>query len=143
MTDTGQVPGEGLPENAGMVEQPGVPAPGVYTFLDPADTSANTADDDDLLLMPGAQGAWIDPQSSPAPVAAQPSTPARPRSPARTRPVAVTPAPSSSAEPAPRRPPRAPSRRRPAARSTSARRSPTPPQVSYGPSPTGVRPPPP
>ena len=23
MTDTGQVPGEGLPENAGMVEQPG------------------------------------------------------------------------------------------------------------------------
>ncbi|WP_237550409.1 hypothetical protein, partial [Streptomyces sp. SID1034] len=68
MTDTGQVPGEGLPENAGMVEQPGVPAPGAYTFLDP---SENTADDDDLLLMPGAQGAWIDPQSAPAPVMAQ------------------------------------------------------------------------
>ncbi|MFI6052489.1 nicotinate-nucleotide--dimethylbenzimidazole phosphoribosyltransferase [Streptomyces violascens] len=64
MTDTGQVPGEGLPENAGMVEQPGVPAPGAYTFLDP---SENGADDDDLLLMPGAQGAWIDPQSAPAP----------------------------------------------------------------------------
>ncbi|GAA4087034.1 nicotinate-nucleotide--dimethylbenzimidazole phosphoribosyltransferase [Streptomyces hundungensis] len=64
MTDTGQVPGEGLPENAGMVEQPGVPAPGAYTFLDP---SENVADDDDLLLMPGAQGAWIDPQSAPAP----------------------------------------------------------------------------
>ncbi|WP_167154844.1 nicotinate-nucleotide--dimethylbenzimidazole phosphoribosyltransferase [Streptomyces sp. MBT27] len=68
MTDTGQVPGEGLPENAGMVEQPGVPAPGAYTFLDP---SENTADDDDLLLMPGAQGAWIDPQSAPALVMAQ------------------------------------------------------------------------
>ncbi|MGW2816077.1 nicotinate-nucleotide--dimethylbenzimidazole phosphoribosyltransferase [Streptomyces sp. NPDC001415] len=68
MTDTGQVPGEGLPENAGMVEQPGVPAPGAYTFLDP---SENTADDDDLLLMPGAQGAWIDPQSAPAPAMAQ------------------------------------------------------------------------
>ncbi|WP_438294795.1 nicotinate-nucleotide--dimethylbenzimidazole phosphoribosyltransferase [Streptomyces sp. HUAS TT7] len=75
MTDTGQVPGEGLPENAGMVEQPGVPAPGAYTFLDP---SENGADDDDLLLMPGAQGAWIDPQSAPAPapvVAQAPSVP--------------------------------------------------------------------
>ncbi|WP_149183802.1 nicotinate-nucleotide--dimethylbenzimidazole phosphoribosyltransferase [Streptomyces sp. TRM49041] len=59
MTDTGQVPGEGQPENAGMVEQPGMPAPGAYTFLDP---SENTADDDDLLLMPGAQGAWTEPQ---------------------------------------------------------------------------------
>ncbi|GAA2444173.1 nicotinate-nucleotide--dimethylbenzimidazole phosphoribosyltransferase [Streptomyces mauvecolor] len=78
MTDTGQVPGEGLPENAGMVEQPGVPAPGAYTFLDP---SENGADDDDLLLMPGAQGAWIDPQSAPAPapVAAQaPPSPGQP-----------------------------------------------------------------
>lgn len=54
MTDTGQVPGEGLPENAGMVEQPGIPAPGAYTFLDP---SEHTTEDDDLLLMPGAQGA--------------------------------------------------------------------------------------
>ncbi|CAM5466387.1 hypothetical protein SBADM41S_02215 [Streptomyces badius] len=33
MTDTGQVPAEGLPENAGMVEQPGVPAPDPYTYL--------------------------------------------------------------------------------------------------------------
>ncbi|MEN8652891.1 nicotinate-nucleotide--dimethylbenzimidazole phosphoribosyltransferase [Streptomyces sp. 21So2-11] len=65
MTDTGQVPGEGLPENAGMVEQPGIPAPGAYTFLDP---SGNTTEqDDDLLLMPGAQGAWSDPQAVPAP----------------------------------------------------------------------------
>ncbi|MER6123637.1 nicotinate-nucleotide--dimethylbenzimidazole phosphoribosyltransferase [Streptomyces sp. NPDC001795] len=55
MTDTGQVPGEGLPENAGMVEQPGVLAPGAYTYLDHSDT---TAEDDDLLLMPGQQGAW-------------------------------------------------------------------------------------
>ncbi|MER5885855.1 5,6-dimethylbenzimidazole synthase, partial [Streptomyces sp. NPDC001941] len=53
MTDTGQVPGEGLPENAGMVEQPGVPAPGAYTYLDPS-----AGEEDDLLLMPGAQGAW-------------------------------------------------------------------------------------
>ncbi|MEU0739572.1 nicotinate-nucleotide--dimethylbenzimidazole phosphoribosyltransferase [Streptomyces sp. NPDC006134] len=52
MTDTGQIPGEGLPENAGMVEQPGVPAPDAYTYL-----SETTAEDEDLLL-PGAQGAW-------------------------------------------------------------------------------------
>ncbi|MER5829144.1 5,6-dimethylbenzimidazole synthase, partial [Streptomyces mirabilis] len=64
MTDTGQVPGEGLPENAGMVEQPGVPAPGTYTFLDP---SENPAEDDDLLLMPGAQGAWGNEVAPPPP----------------------------------------------------------------------------
>lgn len=52
MTDTGQVPGEGLPESAGMVEQPGVSAHGAYTYL-----SETTAEDEDLLL-PGAQGAW-------------------------------------------------------------------------------------
>ncbi|CAL9372174.1 nicotinate-nucleotide--dimethylbenzimidazole phosphoribosyltransferase [Streptomyces sp. enrichment culture] len=64
MTDTGQVPGEGQPENAGMVEQPGTPAPDAYTFLDP---SGPAADDDDLLLMPGAQGAWTEPQPGVAP----------------------------------------------------------------------------
>lgn len=67
MTDTGQVPGEGLPENAGMVEQPGVPAPGAYTYLDPSESPAEsvaTADEDDLLLMPGAQGAWSEPQAA-------------------------------------------------------------------------------
>ncbi|MDV9178979.1 hypothetical protein R6V09_53775, partial [Streptomyces sp. W16] len=53
MTDTGQVPAEGLPENAGMVEQPSVPAHGAYTYL-----SETTAEDEDLLLLPGAQGAW-------------------------------------------------------------------------------------
>ncbi|MFD9222819.1 nicotinate-nucleotide--dimethylbenzimidazole phosphoribosyltransferase [Streptomyces sp. NPDC060064] len=65
MTDTGQVPGEGLPENAGMVEQPGIPAAGAYTFLGP---SENGPEEDDLLLMPGAQGAWSDPQPGAAPV---------------------------------------------------------------------------
>ncbi|MBT2391491.1 nicotinate-nucleotide--dimethylbenzimidazole phosphoribosyltransferase [Streptomyces sp. ISL-1] len=59
MTDTGQIPGEGLPENAGMVAQPGIPAPGAYTYLEP---SENGPEEDDLLLMPGAQGAWSDPQ---------------------------------------------------------------------------------
>ncbi|MFJ3902585.1 nicotinate-nucleotide--dimethylbenzimidazole phosphoribosyltransferase [Streptomyces sp. NPDC090025] len=58
MTDTGQVPGEGLPENAGTVEQPGIPAPAAYAFLDPSD---HPAEDDDVLLMPGAQGAWSEP----------------------------------------------------------------------------------
>ncbi|MEU9010206.1 nicotinate-nucleotide--dimethylbenzimidazole phosphoribosyltransferase [Streptomyces sp. NPDC048479] len=65
MTDTGQVPGEGLPENAGMVEQSGIPAAGAYTFLGPSD---NGPEEDDLLLMPGAQGAWSDPQPGAAPV---------------------------------------------------------------------------
>ncbi|WP_030017276.1 nicotinate-nucleotide--dimethylbenzimidazole phosphoribosyltransferase [Streptomyces monomycini] len=74
MTDTGQVPGEGLPENAGgqpgqpqpaavpppaeagPTQPPGTPqAPDAYTFPDPADAGT---EDDDLLLMPGAQGAW-------------------------------------------------------------------------------------
>ncbi|MFE3741562.1 nicotinate-nucleotide--dimethylbenzimidazole phosphoribosyltransferase [Streptomyces sp. NPDC059134] len=63
MTDTGQVPGEGLPENAGMVEQPGVPAPGTYTYLTP---SGPATEDEDLLLMPSAQGGWGDPQVVPA-----------------------------------------------------------------------------
>jgi nicotinate-nucleotide--dimethylbenzimidazole phosphoribosyltransferase len=64
MSDTGQIPGEGLPENAGMVEQPGIPAPGAYTFLDP---SEHAPEDDDLLLMPSPQGAWSDQQVAPAP----------------------------------------------------------------------------
>ncbi|MFD8568133.1 nicotinate-nucleotide--dimethylbenzimidazole phosphoribosyltransferase [Streptomyces sp. NPDC059639] len=67
MTDTGQVPGEGLPENAGAVEQPGVPAPGAYTYLDPAEA---TAEDDELLLMPGSQGAWGQPYDTQAPMPA-------------------------------------------------------------------------
>ncbi|MFD4275632.1 nicotinate-nucleotide--dimethylbenzimidazole phosphoribosyltransferase [Streptomyces cyaneofuscatus] len=69
MTDTGQIPGEGLPENAGMVEQPGIPAPDAYTFLDP---SEHAPEDDDLLLMPTSQGAWSDPQTVQTPAAPQP-----------------------------------------------------------------------
>ncbi|MFI5904289.1 nicotinate-nucleotide--dimethylbenzimidazole phosphoribosyltransferase [Streptomyces cyaneofuscatus] len=68
MTDTGQIPGEGLPENAGMVEQPGIPAPDAYTFLDP---SEHAPEDDDLLLMPTSQGAWSDPQTVQTPAAPQ------------------------------------------------------------------------
>ncbi|MFD7106329.1 nicotinate-nucleotide--dimethylbenzimidazole phosphoribosyltransferase [Streptomyces celluloflavus] len=82
MTDTGQVPGEGLPENAGghpgqpqpaavpspvdtgTTEQPGiVPAPAAYPYLDPVD---GVPEDDDLLLMPSAQGAWSE-QPAPQP----------------------------------------------------------------------------
>src|SRR5690242_17327695 len=61
MTDTGQVPGEGQPESAGMVDQPGVPAHGAYTYLSEA-----PAEDEDLLL-PGAQGAWGNEVPPPAP----------------------------------------------------------------------------
>ncbi|MGV9281590.1 nicotinate-nucleotide--dimethylbenzimidazole phosphoribosyltransferase [Streptomyces sp. NPDC003730] len=62
MTDTGQIPGEGLPADAGTVEQPGVPAPGAYTYLSEA-----TAEDEDLLLLPGAQSAWGNEVAPPAP----------------------------------------------------------------------------
>ncbi|GGV14240.1 hypothetical protein GCM10010275_64350 [Streptomyces litmocidini] len=58
-----------------MVEQPGIPAPDAYTFLDP---SGHTAEDDDILLMPGAQGAWSEhpPGVAPAPPVAVPAPPA-------------------------------------------------------------------
>ncbi|MGW7578195.1 nicotinate-nucleotide--dimethylbenzimidazole phosphoribosyltransferase [Streptomyces sp. NPDC054765] len=83
MTDTGQVPGEGQPENAGghpgqpqpaavpspadagPTELPGmVPPPGEYPYLDQTD---GVVEDDDLLLMPGAQGAWSE-QPAPQPL---------------------------------------------------------------------------
>ncbi|MEU6059581.1 nicotinate-nucleotide--dimethylbenzimidazole phosphoribosyltransferase [Streptomyces sp. NPDC047097] len=68
MTDTGQVPGDGQPHGAGTVEQPGTPAPGAYTYLD-----AETApEDEDLLLMPGSQGAWSEHPAPEQPVPAQP-----------------------------------------------------------------------
>ncbi|MFJ9666167.1 nicotinate-nucleotide--dimethylbenzimidazole phosphoribosyltransferase [Streptomyces sp. NPDC101219] len=60
MTDTGQVPGEGQPENAGTVEQQGAPAPGAYTYL-----SEHSPEED--LLLPGAQGAWGNEVAPPAP----------------------------------------------------------------------------
>ncbi|MEX0168074.1 nicotinate-nucleotide--dimethylbenzimidazole phosphoribosyltransferase [Streptomyces sp. LMG1-1-1.1] len=99
MTDTGQVPGEGLPENAGMVEQPGIPAPGAYTFLDP---SEHTAEDDDLLLMPGAQGAWSEhpPGVAPAPPVAVPAPHAAPVVPHQAAPQQGVPHPAA-AHPAP------------------------------------------
>ncbi|ARZ71061.1 nicotinate-nucleotide--dimethylbenzimidazole phosphoribosyltransferase [Streptomyces albireticuli] len=71
MTDTGQFPGEGQPENAGAL--PGHPfptdavapadpgAPAAYTFHDHVEGGeADGAEEDDLLLMPGAQGAWME-----------------------------------------------------------------------------------
>ncbi|WP_432056123.1 nicotinate-nucleotide--dimethylbenzimidazole phosphoribosyltransferase [Streptomyces sp. bgisy022] len=61
MTDTGQVPGEGQPENAGTVEQQGVQAPGAYTYL-----SEHSVVEEDLLL-PGAQGAWGNEVAPPPP----------------------------------------------------------------------------
>ncbi|MEV0255996.1 nicotinate-nucleotide--dimethylbenzimidazole phosphoribosyltransferase [Streptomyces sp. NPDC050732] len=90
MTDTGQVPGEGLPEGAGNgvpsgpvqgmeAQQPGVSAQGTRPFADaaaaadpadpaapaaPSDFAEHPADDDDLLLMPGAQGAWSEGQTA-------------------------------------------------------------------------------
>ncbi|MGY1454911.1 nicotinate-nucleotide--dimethylbenzimidazole phosphoribosyltransferase [Streptomyces sp. SS8] len=69
MTDTGRVPGEGQPENAGgQPEQPGAPAPGTYTFAGPVEGVASGYEDD--LLLPGSHG-WGE-----APASAQPQAPA-------------------------------------------------------------------
>ncbi|MFC4032148.1 nicotinate-nucleotide--dimethylbenzimidazole phosphoribosyltransferase [Streptomyces polygonati] len=104
MTDTGQIPGEGLPGNAvgdaahqphtdlpgnGVPQQPGwgaepqIPQPSpvppggpaqqadelgtpAYGFLDhPAAPGSGLEDEDDVLLMPGPQGSWSDPQPVP------------------------------------------------------------------------------
>lgn len=95
MTDTGRIPGEGLPENAGMVEQPGIPAPDAYTFLDP---SEHAPEDDDLLLMPTSQGAWSDPQTAQAQAQAQTTSQAV----SAPAPQAVSaPAPQGASVPAP------------------------------------------
>ncbi|KIF73580.1 nicotinate-nucleotide--dimethylbenzimidazole phosphoribosyltransferase [Streptomyces sp. 150FB] len=103
MTDTGQIPGEVLPENAGTVEEQGslasgsgsgagsaVGASGVHRapgvegaasvgavgaqgaqVLDAYGSSypgasESAPEDEDLLLMPSAQGAWGDPQPVPS-----------------------------------------------------------------------------
>ncbi|MGV4924807.1 nicotinate-nucleotide--dimethylbenzimidazole phosphoribosyltransferase [Streptomyces sp. BHT-5-2] len=79
MTDTGQVPGQGQPENAGghRGQPQAVPTPadagptqqpGEYPYLGPAD---GTVEDDDLL-MPGAQGAWSEQGAQQPPQPAQP-----------------------------------------------------------------------
>ncbi|MFD3542376.1 5,6-dimethylbenzimidazole synthase, partial [Streptomyces sp. NPDC058662] len=83
MTDTGQVPGEGLPDSAGMVDQQGIPAPVQvpplptgYAFQDLVD-DVSGSEEEELLLMPSGQGAWSDPQVVPPapvfPVEPQPS----------------------------------------------------------------------
>ncbi|WUH94651.1 nicotinate-nucleotide--dimethylbenzimidazole phosphoribosyltransferase [Streptomyces sp. NBC_00433] len=119
MTDTGQIPGEGLPENAlgDAAPQPhtdalGAPqaaAPGwgaeppaehgapAYSYLDqPAAPGAGLDDDDDVLLMPGPQGTWSDPQ----PVPPQPLPVADYGTPQGVD----TPSPAPAAPAAPRRP---------------------------------------
>ncbi len=139
MTDTGQVPGEGLPENAGRVEQPGVAAPDAYAYL-----SDSPAEDVDLLL-PGAQGAWgneIEPPA-PAPVVETVHQPGPHETDGRD---------SGSVDlggvrpPEPQRPAPAPApalhrprlRPRRAVRCTSARRCPTCPRARSAPSPTAA-----
>ncbi|MGW7004403.1 nicotinate-nucleotide--dimethylbenzimidazole phosphoribosyltransferase [Streptomyces sp. NPDC054933] len=127
MTDTGPVPGEGLPENVGgeAVQQPHAertgeaakaapqsghgwstdaflaPATPAFTFLDQPDgveAPVAVEDEDDLLLMPAPQGSWGDPQPVPAqPAPVQPAPPVVP--PAAAAPQApVAPA---AAEPEP------------------------------------------
>ncbi|MEV6108387.1 nicotinate-nucleotide--dimethylbenzimidazole phosphoribosyltransferase [Streptomyces sp. NPDC051940] len=75
MTDTGRLP-EGQPENAGGPQasvvpdpQPGPQAPAEYGF---ADTGEAVGEDDDLLFLPGSQGAWSE---QPAAQTAQPRRP--------------------------------------------------------------------
>ncbi|MFE1874514.1 nicotinate-nucleotide--dimethylbenzimidazole phosphoribosyltransferase [Streptomyces sp. NPDC059496] len=99
MTDTGQVPGEGLPDSAGMVDQQSVPAPvqipapipAGYAFQDLMDNPAEP-EDEELLLMPSGQGAWSDPQ-------VVPQAPAFPAAPQLGEPQTY-PAPSYAAAPA-------------------------------------------
>ncbi|MFD3452112.1 nicotinate-nucleotide--dimethylbenzimidazole phosphoribosyltransferase [Streptomyces sp. NPDC058691] len=107
MTDTGQVPGEGLPENAGGeavlqphadlpglpgsgAQQPVVPTwetdplnapvpPAAYVYLDQPAGPAVAEEDEEMLLMPGLQGSWADPQPvPPQPVAPVPAPPVAP-----------------------------------------------------------------
>jgi nicotinate-nucleotide--dimethylbenzimidazole phosphoribosyltransferase len=69
MTDTGRIPGEGQPENAGgqpEVQQPGNPAADSYPYAGPADAAVGApapapgAEGD--LLLPGSHGAWNEAQ---------------------------------------------------------------------------------
>jgi len=87
MTDTGQIPGEGLPGNpvgeAVRQPHPDVPGNGVpqqsgwgaepqaeqgapaYYLDQPAAPGTGLDDEDEVLLMPGPQGSWSDPQPVP------------------------------------------------------------------------------
>ncbi|MFP8886148.1 nicotinate-nucleotide--dimethylbenzimidazole phosphoribosyltransferase [Streptomyces mangrovi] len=77
MTDTGRVPGEGQPENAGgQPEQPGTPAPGTYTFAGPVEGVASGYEDD--LLLPGSHG-WGEAAASAQPQASAPASVPGPR----------------------------------------------------------------
>ncbi|MFH0245174.1 nicotinate-nucleotide--dimethylbenzimidazole phosphoribosyltransferase [Streptomyces sp. HK10] len=79
MTDTGRVPGEGQPENAGgQPEQPGAPAPGTYTFAGPVEGVASGYEDD--LLLPGSHG-WGEAAASAQPQAPAPASVPGPREP--------------------------------------------------------------
>ncbi|GGO45591.1 hypothetical protein GCM10012287_13890 [Streptomyces daqingensis] len=69
MTDTGRIPGEGQPENAGgqpEVQQSGSPAADSYPYAGPADAAVGApapapgAEGD--LLLPGSHGAWNEAQ---------------------------------------------------------------------------------
>ncbi|MEW1659872.1 nicotinate-nucleotide--dimethylbenzimidazole phosphoribosyltransferase [Streptomyces sp. NPDC093707] len=98
MTDTGQVPGQGQPENAGGHGQPqAVPTPadhgptqppGDYPYLGPADGAV----EEDDLLMPGAQGAWSEQSTQQMPHPAQPLPQAAPYDPAVAYAPAAAPA---------------------------------------------------
>ena len=87
MTDTGQIPGEGLPGNpvgeAARQPHPDDPGNGVpqqsgwgaepqaeqgaaaYYLDHPAAPGTGLDDEDEVLLMPGPQGSWSDPQPVP------------------------------------------------------------------------------
>ncbi|MFF3946577.1 nicotinate-nucleotide--dimethylbenzimidazole phosphoribosyltransferase [Streptomyces sp. NPDC001902] len=123
MTDTGQVPGEGLPENAGEeavlqphADLPGsgaqqqsvpswdvdpltAPVPPEYHYLDQPSGPVPVEEDEEMLLMPGLQGSWGDPQPvppQPAPVAAVPvpaPAPVIPAAPVPAQAPAPTPVP--------------------------------------------------
>lgn len=127
MTDTGQGPGEGLPESTGMVDQQGVPAPGAYTYL-----SETTAEDEDLLLLPGAQSAWGNEVAPPAPepvveAVHEPGPHETAGRDSGSVDLSAVRLPNPSVPPAAR-----------AAPCTSARPSPTPPRARSAPSPTAV-----
>ncbi|GHJ38833.1 nicotinate-nucleotide--dimethylbenzimidazole phosphoribosyltransferase [Streptomyces sp. TS71-3] len=93
MTETGQIPAEGLPENAdngvasgpapGPEAQQGGHVPDAHPYVapsapaEPAAPSADHHPDDDMLLMPGAQGAWGQTQTPAGGTPTAPQAPSR------------------------------------------------------------------